>query len=167
MQLTLGHVLRKVAQGLRFIWPEPTYRWPEPTYRVPGASAFVYRRYQLSVQPVKAWFEHLARPITTPQTPGVFAFGLRLMALDGTIEDVPDTPANMAARLAADVVMTDDTDEEPRRLATDHGRVTRTVVMQRVGRCTLHGALLGGYLARQICLSSHKEGALGHLLTHA
>ena len=32
--LALGHVLRKVAQGLRFIWPDPTYR-------VPGASAFV------------------------------------------------------------------------------------------------------------------------------
>jgi hypothetical protein len=31
----LGHVLRKVAYGLRF-------SWPDPPYRVPGASAFVY-----------------------------------------------------------------------------------------------------------------------------
>jgi hypothetical protein len=75
---------------LRFVWPDPTYR-------VPGASAFVYRRYQLGVQPVQALFERLARPIATAQTPGAFAFGLRLMALDGTIEDVPDTPANAAA----------------------------------------------------------------------
>jgi Insertion element 4 transposase N-terminal/Transposase DDE domain len=88
--LALGHVLRKVAQGLRFIWPDASYR-------VPGASAFVYRRYQLGPQPMQALFERLARPIATPRTPGAFAFGLRLMALDGTVEDVSDTPANAAA----------------------------------------------------------------------
>src|SRR5919204_6067326 len=71
--LALGHVLRKVAQGLRFIWPDPTYR-------VPGASAFVYRRYQLGAAPVVALYERLARPIATAQTPG----GVPLRAaLDG------------------------------------------------------------------------------------
>jgi hypothetical protein len=88
--LAVGHVLRKVSQGLRFIWPDPTYR-------VPGASAFVYRRYQLGAAPVVALYERLARPIATAQTPGAFRFGLRLMALDGTVEDVPDSPANAAA----------------------------------------------------------------------
>ena len=88
--LALGHVLRKLAQGLRFIWPDPSYR-------VPGASAFVYRRYQLGAAPVVALYERLARPIATPQTPGAFRFGLRLMAIDGTVEDVPDTEANAAA----------------------------------------------------------------------
>ncbi|HEY6411522.1 MAG TPA: IS4 family transposase, partial [Ktedonobacteraceae bacterium] len=33
-------------------------------------------------------------PLATPDTPGAFAFGLRLMAIDGTLEDVNDTPAN-------------------------------------------------------------------------
>src|SRR5437764_4184492 len=61
--LALGHVLRQVAQGLRFIWPDPTYR-------VLGASAFVYRRYQVGAAPVGALYERLARPIATPQTPG-------------------------------------------------------------------------------------------------
>jgi Insertion element 4 transposase N-terminal/Transposase DDE domain len=88
--LALGHVLRKLAQGLRFIWPDPTYR-------VPGASAFVYRRYQLGAAPVVALYERLARPLATPQTPGAFRFGLRLMAIDGTVEDVPDTEANATA----------------------------------------------------------------------
>jgi Insertion element 4 transposase N-terminal/Transposase DDE domain len=88
--LALGHVLRKVAQGLRFIWPDPTYR-------VPGASAFVYRRYQLGAQPLVALYDRLARPLATPHTPGAFRFGLRLMAIDGTVEDVPDTLANAAA----------------------------------------------------------------------
>jgi|GraSoiStandDraft_30_1057271.scaffolds.fasta_scaffold167799_1 hypothetical protein len=88
--LALGHVLRKVTQGLRFIWPDPTYR-------VPGASAFVYRRYQLGAQPLVALYDRLARPLATPRTRGAFRFGLRLMAIDGTVEDVPDTPANAAA----------------------------------------------------------------------
>jgi hypothetical protein len=35
--------------------------------------------------------------MATSETPGAFLFGLRLMAVDGTVEDVPDTPANAAA----------------------------------------------------------------------
>jgi hypothetical protein len=89
-QVALGHVLRKLAQGLRFIWPDPSYR-------VPGASALIYRRYQLGARPVMALYERLARPIATPRTRGAFRFGLRLMAIDGTVEDVPDTEANAAA----------------------------------------------------------------------
>jgi hypothetical protein len=44
-----------------------------------------------------ALFHRLCRPMTTPETPGAFLVGLRLMALDGTVEDVPDTPENVAA----------------------------------------------------------------------
>src|SRR5919197_6382868 len=88
--VALDHVLRKLAQGLRFIWPDPTYR-------VPGASALLYRRYQLGALRVRALYERLARPIATVRTRGAFRFGLRLMALDGTVEDVPDTEANAAA----------------------------------------------------------------------
>jgi hypothetical protein len=83
-------VLRKLAQGLRFIWPDPSYR-------VPGASAFVYRRYQLGMRPLALLYARLAQPLAIPQTLGAFRFGLRLMAIDGTVEDVPDTPANAAA----------------------------------------------------------------------
>jgi len=39
-------------------------------------------------------FKLVARPLGTAQTPGVFLFGLRVMAVDGTVLDVPDTPAN-------------------------------------------------------------------------
>ena len=37
-------------------------------------------------------FHRVRRPMTTCATPGAFLFGLRLMAIDGTVEDVPDTP---------------------------------------------------------------------------
>ncbi len=33
-------------------------------------------------------------PLATADTPGAFAFGLRLMAIDGTLEDVNETAAN-------------------------------------------------------------------------
>jgi hypothetical protein len=87
---SIGAVLEKMAQGLRYIWPEPDYQ-------VPNASAVSYRRYQVGARPVVALFHQVCRPLAKPETPGAFLFGLRLMALDGTTEDVADTPANEAA----------------------------------------------------------------------
>jgi hypothetical protein len=89
-RISIGHVMRKIAQGLRFIWPDPNYP-------VPQDSAITYRRYQLRAAPMAALFHRVCRPLTTPETPGAFLFGLRLMAIDGTVEDVPDSPENVAA----------------------------------------------------------------------
>jgi hypothetical protein len=41
-------------------------------------------------------FKLLCRPFADPSTPGGFAFGLRLMGIDGTKFSVADTPANRA-----------------------------------------------------------------------
>jgi hypothetical protein len=78
-----------MVQGLRYIWPDPDYL-------VPNDSAISYRRDQVGARPLVALFHQVCQPIATPATPGAFLFGLRLMALDGTTEDVPDTPANAA-----------------------------------------------------------------------
>ena len=86
----IGAVLEKMAQGLRYIWPDPDYQ-------VPNASAVSYRRDQVGARPVVALFHQVCQPLAEPDTPGAFLFGLRLMALDGTTEDVADTPANVAA----------------------------------------------------------------------
>ena len=88
--LAIDDIMRKLAQGLRLVWPDPDYA-------VPGASAFSYRRAQLGARPLVALFKQVCQPMATPQTRGAFLFGLRLMAIDGTTEDVPDTPANAAA----------------------------------------------------------------------
>jgi len=85
--LSIGAVLRKLARGLRFIWPDPTIQLPKD-------SAIAYRRSQLGARPLVALFQQLCQPIATPQTQGAFLFGLRLMAIDGVVEAVPDTPAN-------------------------------------------------------------------------
>lgn len=87
--LAITHVIGRVVQGLRFLWPEAAAP-------VPGASAFSYRRYQLGVSTMQALFQHVARPLATPETPGAFGFGRRLMALDGTTITLPDTAENEA-----------------------------------------------------------------------
>ena len=55
------------------------------------------RRQQLGVLPLRRLFERVCRPRATTQTPGAFLFGLRLMAIDSTVENVPDTFANTLA----------------------------------------------------------------------
>ncbi len=87
---SISAVLGTLACGLRFIWSDPALRLPQ-------ASALTYRRYQLGARPLAALFQQVCQPIATPQTRGAFRFGLRLLALDGTTEDVPDTPENAAA----------------------------------------------------------------------
>lgn len=84
-----GEAMRKASKGLRYIWPN----WE---YEVAGASALSYRRYQLGAQPMVALFHQVCQPLATPETAGAFLFGLRLMAIDGTVEDIADTPANGA-----------------------------------------------------------------------
>src|SRR5258707_7757864 len=39
-------------------------------------------------------FQRVCRPMATEQTTGAFRFGLRLMAIDGTLDEVADTEAN-------------------------------------------------------------------------
>jgi Transposase DDE domain len=80
-------VLHKVAQGLRSIWPEPGVR------KTCG-SAISQRRQQVGVRPLHRLFERVCHPRATQETPGAFAFGLRLMAIDSTVENVADTFAN-------------------------------------------------------------------------
>lgn len=39
-------------------------------------------------------FHQVVRPQATAETPGAFLGGLRVMAIDGTVLDVPDSEAN-------------------------------------------------------------------------
>ncbi len=88
--LSMGAAMRKASKGLRYIWPNPDAEFA-------GASALSYRRYQLGARPMVSLFHRICQPMATAETPGAFLFVLRLMAIDGTVEDVADTPANAAA----------------------------------------------------------------------
>lgn len=83
-------VLFRLLQGLRWLWPDPAL--------VPASgSALCQARYKLGARPLALLYHRCAHLLATPQTPGAFRFGLRLMALDATLENVPDTPANRRA----------------------------------------------------------------------
>lgn len=71
-----------------------TLRFGEPT---PHRSSLCLARKRLGLAPVRRLFELVVRPLATLQTKGAFYRGLRLMALDGTVMTVPDSPANVQA----------------------------------------------------------------------
>jgi hypothetical protein len=67
-----------------------------PGDKTPSRSNLCEARQRLGVAPVQRVFELVVKPLATPETPGAFYHGLRLMGIDGTVLDVPDTPANDA-----------------------------------------------------------------------
>lgn len=86
----LHRVLVKLLKGLRFIWPDPNLV-------LASKGAICQARYRLGARPVVELFHRVCKPMATPATLGAFLFGLRLMGIDSTGEDVPDTPENARA----------------------------------------------------------------------
>jgi len=86
-RLNLAAVLAHLVRGLRWLWSNPSLR-------LPTAAALVYRRRQLGTPVMRHLFQRLCQPMASEQTRGAFRFGLRLMAIDGTLDEVADTEAN-------------------------------------------------------------------------
>jgi hypothetical protein len=63
----------------------------------PADSAFSQARQRLGERPLRLLFRQLVAPVGSQDSPGVFFNGLRVLALDGSIFELPDTPANRAA----------------------------------------------------------------------
>jgi hypothetical protein len=79
------------ADSIPKVWRRlhPTRDQPEPT-----DAAFTQARRRLGVAPLRQLFLETAHPMATHQTIGAFYRGCRLMGLDGTVLDLPDTPEN-------------------------------------------------------------------------
>jgi len=86
-RLNLAAVLAHLVGGLRWLWLNPSLR-------LPTAEALVYRRRQLGGLIMGHLFRRVCCPMATEQTKGAFRFGLRLMTIDGTLDEVADTQAN-------------------------------------------------------------------------
>lgn len=89
-RLSLPRVLEQMARPLHLLG------LPLPAMQV-EAGAISYRREQLGAQPLQTLFEQCCRPLCTPATIGAYRFGKHLMALDGTMQDLPDSAANAQA----------------------------------------------------------------------
>jgi hypothetical protein len=63
----------------------------------PRRSSLCEGRKRLGVAPLRQLFHQIVRPLATPDTPGAFYQGWQLVAMDGTLLDLPDSPANARA----------------------------------------------------------------------
>ena len=82
-------VLKNLVNGLSRQWTKLGQYW-----KVPSSSSITEARQRLGCRVMNQLFERVVRPLATPQTPGAFLGGLRVMAVDGTVLDVPDSKAN-------------------------------------------------------------------------
>lgn len=72
------------------------YRWLRRWRRgdVPGRSTLCEARKRVGVAPLVELGRRVVRPLANPATPGAFYGGMRIMALDGFVAELPDTPEN-------------------------------------------------------------------------
>lgn len=81
-------VMRHLVGGLRFL------RSWRTEWRVPTTGAISQARARLGAEPVKVLFDRVAVPMADVGTRGAWYLQWRVMAVDGVVLDVPDTPAN-------------------------------------------------------------------------
>jgi hypothetical protein len=84
-------VLRCLLEGARWLGDPLTVREP------PGKSAISQARTRLGAAPLEALYRRVVAPVAEPGTPGAWYRGWRVMSLDGTTLDLPDTAANARA----------------------------------------------------------------------
>jgi hypothetical protein len=80
------HILRRLLHTFRLRWSRPP--------SIPTAPAICYWRDELGVAPLQWLFHQVCVPLATRSTPGAWLGPYRLMAIDGTIEEVPASVAN-------------------------------------------------------------------------
>jgi Insertion element 4 transposase N-terminal/Transposase DDE domain len=81
-------VMRLLVDGLQALGS-----WRK-TWTVPTTSAITQARKRLGPEPLRVLFDRVATPCARPGHPGAWLAGRRLMAIDGFVLDVPDTPSN-------------------------------------------------------------------------
>ena len=89
MAVSTGEVLRCLVEGLQWLGGGEGLR-------VAGKAAISQARSRLGAAALKALWEESAQPLGKESQPGCFYRGLRLMAIDGSTLDVPDTAENLA-----------------------------------------------------------------------
>lgn len=88
-ELSMTGVMEQLMRGARLIHDDD-----ERT--APSAGAYSQARARLGAKALERLFKSVCRPLATLDTAGAFAYGLRLVALDGSIDEMPDSQANSA-----------------------------------------------------------------------
>ena len=82
-------VLKNLVNGLNKQWTKLGQSW-----KIPVSSSITEARQRLGCQVMSQLFSSIAKPLANWETPGAFLGGLRVMAIDGTLLDAPDSQAN-------------------------------------------------------------------------
>lgn len=88
MAVSTGEVLRCLVEGLAWLGGMPE------KINIAGKSAISQARSRLGVAPFKALWEESVGPIAIKGQAGCFYKGMRLVCMDGSTLDVPDTAEN-------------------------------------------------------------------------
>jgi len=84
-------VMRRLSEGLK-----AAGAWPA-NWHVPAKSAIALGRQRIGEAPLRALFDRVVRPLATPKVRGAWFRGRwRVVALDGTTVDIPDSEDNAA-----------------------------------------------------------------------
>ncbi len=86
---SMRDVLKNLIDGMSEAWVKVGKYW-----RVPCKSAISQARHRLGARLMSQLFHRLVRPIATTETLGAFLNGLRIVVIDGTCFDVPDSEEN-------------------------------------------------------------------------
>ncbi|MGH4000079.1 MAG: IS4 family transposase [Pseudonocardiaceae bacterium] len=81
-------VMRRLVGGLRFL-----HNW-SAQWKIPTTSAISQARARLGEAPLEELFHRVATPMARRGTRGAWFRTRRVMAIDGVILDIPDTPQN-------------------------------------------------------------------------
>ena len=79
-------VLKNLIDGLTDAWVKIGKYW-----RTPCKSAITQARQRLGSQVMRELFHQLVRPMANSETVGAFINGLRIVVIDGTCLDIPDS----------------------------------------------------------------------------
>lgn len=86
---SMRDVLKNLIDGLAERWVKVGKYW-----RVPCKSAITQARQRLKPRVMSQLFHQLVQPMATEDTLGAFLNGLRIVVIDGTCFDIPDSEEN-------------------------------------------------------------------------
>lgn len=86
---SMRSVLKNLVDGVSTAWVRVGQYW-----RVPCKSAITEARQRVGPRVMSQLFHQVVHPLATLATPGAFIGGLRVVVVDGTVLDVPDSVAN-------------------------------------------------------------------------
>lgn len=86
---SMRDVLKNLIDGLNEVWLKTGKYW-----KIPCKAAITKARKRLGPVVMSQLFHQLVRPMATTETVGAFLNGLRVVAIDGTCLDLPDSDEN-------------------------------------------------------------------------